>query len=291
MHKVAFVHTKARLSPYQGGTERAAVPDDKVPFHVPFPDYKPVDYTAPSVAAQPVWADDPKNIKSIRWNVIDGKVDRRSFTGTYELDSASGLPLNPGGRTGMVGRGLLGRFGPNHAADPIVTRFRRYGNGEMMMDERGLPILEFVAVQRKDTGEWAIPGGMVEPGDTVSLTLKKEFGEEALNSLEASEAEKEEIQRKLNELFHAGEVVYQGYVDDPRNTDNAWMETVAVNIHDVTGKCFDKFDLKAGDDAKAVQWTAITSNLQLYASHSLFIKEVYERRVLKRPHGLLSQKL
>ena len=24
----------------------------------------------------------------------------------------------------MVGRGLLGRWGPNHAADPIVTRYR-----------------------------------------------------------------------------------------------------------------------------------------------------------------------
>ncbi len=23
----------------------------------------------------------------------------------------------------MTGRGLLGRFGPNHAADPIVTRY------------------------------------------------------------------------------------------------------------------------------------------------------------------------
>ena len=23
----------------------------------------------------------------------------------------------------MIGRGLLGRWGPNHAADPIVTRF------------------------------------------------------------------------------------------------------------------------------------------------------------------------
>ena len=30
---------------------------------------------------------------------------------------------NPVGRTGMVGRGLLGRWGPNHAADPIVTRY------------------------------------------------------------------------------------------------------------------------------------------------------------------------
>ena len=30
---------------------------------------------------------------------------------------------NPVGRTGMVGRGLLGRWGPNHAADPVVTRY------------------------------------------------------------------------------------------------------------------------------------------------------------------------
>ena len=115
-----------------------------------------------------------------------------------------------------------------------------------MMDCEGQPILEFVAIQRKDTGEWAIPGGMVEPGDTVSLTLKKEFGEEALNSLEASEEEKVAIQDQLNKLFQHGETVYEGYVDDPRNTDNAWMETVAVNIHDTTGTVFDKFDLKAG---------------------------------------------
>lgn len=35
------------------------------------------------------------------------------------------IPRNPMGRTGMSGRGLLGRFGPNHAADPIVTRYLR----------------------------------------------------------------------------------------------------------------------------------------------------------------------
>ena len=32
-------------------------------------------------------------------------------------------PRNPRGRTGMEGRGGLGKWGPNHAADPIVTRF------------------------------------------------------------------------------------------------------------------------------------------------------------------------
>ena len=28
--------------------------------------------------------------------------------------------------------------------------------------------------------------------------------------------------------------VYKGYVDDLRNTDNAWIETVAMHFHDET---------------------------------------------------------
>ena len=40
--------------------------------------------------------------------------------------------------------------------------------------------------------------------------------------------------------------VYRGYVDDPRNTDNSWMETVAVNFHDETGELVGKLQLQAG---------------------------------------------
>ena len=29
----------------------------------------------------------------------------------------------------------------------------------------------------------------------------------------------------------AGVMVHYGYVDDPRNTDNAWMETKALHVH------------------------------------------------------------
>jgi ADP-ribose pyrophosphatase len=186
---------------------------------------------------------------AVKWHCLDGKVDRRSYEGLYKIDPIYKLPVNPMGRTGISGRGLLGRFGPNHAADPIVTRWKRKDNGEIATDSQGLRLLEFVAVQRKDNGQWALPGGMVEPGDTVSLTLKKEFGVEACSSLKCTESERQELRQKLDKLFQSGTVVYKGYVDDPRNTDNAWMETVAVNIHDSTGSCFDKFDLKAGDDA------------------------------------------
>jgi len=40
--------------------------------------------------------------------------------------------------------------------------------------------------------------------------------------------------------------VYSGYVDDPRNTDNAWMETVVYNFHDDTGEYVGQLQLHAG---------------------------------------------
>jgi len=48
---------------------------------------------------------------------------------------------------------------------------------------------------------------MVDPGDTVSATLKKEFGEEAMNSLEASPEEKKKIEGQINHLFSHGKEV------------------------------------------------------------------------------------
>ncbi len=45
---------------------------------------------------------------------------RISYAGKITI--LNGLPRNPVGRTGMVGRGLLGNWGPNYAANPMVTR-------------------------------------------------------------------------------------------------------------------------------------------------------------------------
>uniref|UniRef100_A0A5F8GZ34 Nudix hydrolase domain-containing protein n=1 Tax=Monodelphis domestica TaxID=13616 RepID=A0A5F8GZ34_MONDO len=215
-------HSKARMSPYpQSTVERSHVPDEKVSWRVEWHEYKPVEYTAAAILAG---------------------------------------PANPAGRTGLGGQGLLGRWGPNHAADPIITRWKRDNHGNKVSHPvSGKDILQFVAIKRKDCGEWAIPGGMVDPGEKISATLKREFGEEAMNSLE-----------------HL--MVYKGYVDDPRNTDNAWMETEAVNYHDETGETMDNLTLEAGDDAGKVKWVEISDKLKLYASHSQFIELVAKNR-------------
>ena len=41
--------------------------------------------------------------------------------------------------------------------------------------------------------------------------------------------------------------VYSGYVDDARNTDNAWMEAVIYNFHDETGEYVGRLQLHAGN--------------------------------------------
>ena len=54
----AHLHYKARQLEYQNGAaKRFPVPDDKVSWSVEWPEYAPVDYTAPSILRGPVWAD------------------------------------------------------------------------------------------------------------------------------------------------------------------------------------------------------------------------------------------
>ncbi|XP_047617600.1 ADP-ribose pyrophosphatase, mitochondrial-like [Phacochoerus africanus] len=120
---------------------------------------------------------------------------------------------------------------------------------------------------------------MVDPGEKISTTLKREFGEEAMNSLQKPRAEIQALEKQLRKLFSQEHfAVYKGYVDDPRNMDNAWIETEAVNYHDETGKVMDHLPPEAGDDAKEVRWVDINDKLKLYASHSQFIRSVAEKR-------------
>ena len=61
---------------------------------------------------------------------------------------------------------------------------------------------------------------MVDPGESVVATVKREFQEETLrNGVDKA---------SLDAFFSDGQKVYESYSDDPRNTDNAWMETVAM---------------------------------------------------------------
>ena len=252
------------------GVMRQPVPTALRAWTVSFANYTPTAFEMDFSGKE--WADPPIDNTCFRFNELDGGVDRRSHTGPYQVKD--GYPLNPGGRTGVRLRGILGRWGPNHAADPIVTRWKRDASGRKIIEATTQrPILQFVAIRRRDTKEWALPGGMVDPGERVTKTLWREFAEEALNSGEKNAEEVEEARAKLQELFSGGQEVYRGLVDDRRNTDNAWMETTCFLFHDPSGHVFDQVPLEAGDDAVGVAWKDADKSLALYASHSQFVEK------------------
>mmetsp|Transcript_69234 Transcript_69234/g.137294 ORF Transcript_69234/g.137294 Transcript_69234/m.137294 type:complete len:89 (-) Transcript_69234:234-500(-) len=68
--------------------------------------------------------------------------------------------------------------------------------------------------------------------------------------------------------------MYQGYVDDPRSTDHAWIETIAVHFHcnEELGRML---PLASGDDAAQVMWLDVNPDnptyAALYASHRQYV--------------------
>lgn len=243
-------HKKARFERPGGYPERFPVPDELVSWESDYPAYAPPYYVAPvvldndSTRKPDGWAD-PEDISLLKETV------QQSLSGKLRQDG-EGRALNPAGRTGMAGRGLLGKWGPNYAADPIITRIN--------VAERQV---ELLAVQRRDNGQWAIPGGMVDKGEEISATLSRELKEETGVDLDLSE----------------GRLIYRGYVDDPRNTDHAWMETTAKHLH-LDPETAGRLNLEAGSDARAVRWLPLTPESlgNLYASHSVLVRAALSDR-------------
>lgn len=84
---------------------RSIVPNDRVRWEIPFPNYQPIDFTSERILqSNKIYVD--KDPRLIPWNSKDKLYDRRSYHGHYRI--ADNLPRNPCGRTGVTGRGHLG---------------------------------------------------------------------------------------------------------------------------------------------------------------------------------------
>ncbi|XP_029385890.1 transient receptor potential cation channel subfamily M member 2 [Echeneis naucrates] len=114
---------------------------------------------------------------------------------------------NPEGRTGITGQGALGQLGPNLNIDLVVTRWQD--------SERS--VMEYLAIWDESQGKLALPGGPVQSADQLPVMLKRTMGKT--------------LYEKINTKLSEGTKVFEGYVDDSRNTDNAWVQTTVVNIH------------------------------------------------------------
>ncbi|KAJ8392633.1 hypothetical protein AAFF_G00073070 [Aldrovandia affinis] len=179
-----------------------------------------------------------------------------------ETEKAGGSDINldkfrnPEGRTGMQGKGALRQLGPNQVLDPVLTRWR----------DDGKSALEFLAVWDKKEGIWAIPGGAVHSEEVLPERLERILGRKLHEQIKAKLAGQAEVNK-----------VYKGYVDDYRNTDNAWVETTAFNIHlDRRGLLMadlNRMTENSQDSEERVQWQEVSSRM---------LASVYQREVLHK---------
>lgn len=224
------------------------------------PDYAPVAHTEEFILnpdTKPTWADNvhvPFH-KMLERMCIDrhGNISKLARSALYDFREERFL--NPWGKTGIVGRGILGCWGANWAADVIVTK----------CDDK-LWVLLCEKQIGDSTSALCFPAGMVEPGDTVPATLRRELCEEAVENESA-----------VDELFGSCKVgcVYAGQVDDWRNTDHAWMVTQAYHFHatvDVAAKL--KLGVKDRKEIKKSAWYVASEVTTMYASHKDWLDKV-----------------
>ncbi len=229
--------------------------------------YTPVNFVAPVVidsvwapgkSPQNAWAD-PEDISKIAQQIKDGRKRVIPFG-----ESATGLPyrvvdgkpINPLGKTGISGRGELGLWGANPAADPVIFKINNHK-------------LYVLLIKRNDGGnvissEWAIPGGMLDTEDhrlSANAALRELKEETGVN-----------LKNEKNSFFIGK--VYAGYSNDERNTDNAWMET---NVYSWLVKDQARTTFKI-DQAEVTQaaWIEVTSDFltdgHFFAGHGHYIR-------------------
>ncbi|MHC4825353.1 MAG: NUDIX domain-containing protein, partial [Planctomycetota bacterium] len=149
------------------------------------------------------------------------------FEGIRHRDD-QGRPLHPRGRTGLAGRGLLGRWGANRAAAAVVLR--------VSAEKEHVDVL----LGAKDgVGKLWLPKGFVH---------EREEETQAIDRILESETGWRPPSRDEHPM-------HEGYFYDARQTDHAWVEIrsflAVVDFEDAPR------EFRPGGDFEAVRWMPV----------------------------------
>lgn len=226
--------------------ERYPVPDEFVSWDIPFDEYQPPRIDVPRA-----------NTRFRKQGDIAGPDDPTRILSFSTLERVpiqrdqQGNPRNPIGRTGLKGRGILNEWGATQATDNILVRANPR-----------TAVHEVLLIQRADTSEWALPGGKIDPGETAWDAAWRETREEAGLDMKG-----------IVPRPGVSRIIYAGYADDSRNTDNAWMETIVFSSF-LDAYSARRTAINAGSDAKDAVWEPINNQLYptLFGSHGKLLE-------------------
>jgi ADP-ribose pyrophosphatase len=192
-------HLKIRGDRPAGYPPRQRISIDEAHWLMECETYNPPVYVDASVLAADCltnddgWAD-PEDVSL---------VTERAGIESAKFRSDDGLPQNPRGRTGIAGRGLLGRWGPNRAVSGVVVRRSADGQG-----------VEFLAGRYEGEDLLRLPKGLVGPDESELRAIRRVL----------------ETKAGLLVRDEGPEKLASGYAYDHRQTDNAWVDLCSFLI-------------------------------------------------------------
>jgi ADP-ribose pyrophosphatase len=216
-------HLKIRGERPESYPQRQRILIDEAPWGIACPDYAPPYYVAPTVLENAgTWAD-PENP-------------------SLEFER----PQNPRGRTGIAGRGMLGKWGQNHMVSAVVTRTDG-ASGE----------LEIVLGRRENDRDFSVPKGFVIPGEDIDAALVRILATEI----------------GWQSVPGSGDTIAEGYQYDARQTDHAWVETHSRLIHQGAGSTSSQ--INPGSSFDEVDWWPLNAKSvnNLPANQAFLVRE------------------
>jgi len=218
-------HLKIRAERPASYPPRQRISIDQAPWLLDCEEYDPPYYVDAGVLEQDGtkedggWAD-PEDLAAMA-----GVLETREA----KFRDDDGLPLNPRGRTGIAGRGLLGLWGPNLSIAAVVVRASTV---------TGAPEILLGTADESQTLD--LPKGFLLPGEEAEVGLRR--------VLEAETGWANSV---------VGKVVSEGYVYDARQTDHAWVESRAYLVTTNAGEAPDLFN--PTDHFEEVGWWPLDS--------------------------------
>jgi ADP-ribose pyrophosphatase len=193
-------HLRIRTERPEGYPPRQVLTIDEAPWVVECPGYEPPYHVAASVldaSGAEGWAD-PEDLGALGEVLAARPAKHRD---------EQGRPLNPAGRTGLAGRGLLGLWGPNPSV--VAVLLRAVGDPAA---------IEVALGEGRGGGRLELPKGFLRPEEDPAVGVRRVLEGEAGCRVAVT-----------------GEELSSGYAYDPRQTDHAWVESHAHLLFDADG--------------------------------------------------------
>lgn len=173
---------------------------------------------------------------------------------------------------------LLKSPGPNKYAMTLITKYKRNTASnsklnEIVLDEATkAPIVQILAFKKDESKHfWLIPSGHVRKNNPNRSKRK--------NCQFKSQFDKDKssfMKRLYDKIFVDPKIVYNGYLNDGRNSDESWIEIIAENCHHFT------------DDVPNIIDEALTNLTNFDTDKNICLKwiDIYDKYVYP-PHRIV----